>query len=82
MQTIDLSDGRVELEDLLRLASENSLILRTVDGDEFVLAKIDDLAKEIEWVGGQEELTAFLEERSQSERTFTIDEARKMLELD
>lgn len=81
MQTIDLSDGGLELQDLLRLASENNLILRTVDGQEFVLAEIDDFEKEIELVRGQEELTAFLAERSSSERTFTIDEAREMLGL-
>ncbi len=64
MQTIDLSNGGVELQDLLRLASEDNLILRTVDGRKFVLADIDNIGQDIELVHGNRELTEFVERRT------------------
>jgi hypothetical protein len=83
MKTIDLSTGPVEVGELLRLADEDNLILRTADGKEFLLAGIDDdFDDEIARICNSPELMALLEARSKPERTYSLDEARQALGLD
>ena len=82
MKTIDTTDRGPTLEELLRLAAEENLVLRMPDGKEFVLAEMDDFDREIALVRQQPELTAFLAGRFRPGRTFTIDQARGMLDLD
>ena len=48
MKTIDLAGEAPNLQELLRLATEGNLILRTVDGKEFLLAEVDDFAHEVQ----------------------------------
>ncbi len=42
MKTIDLTCGSPSLPALLDMASEDSVILRTQDGREYILAAIDE----------------------------------------
>ncbi len=81
MKTIDLAGGTIDLQEVLRLASENNLILRTIDGKEFLLAEVDDMDQEVALVRQQPELTALLEQRSEPGETFTIDQVRESLGL-
>ncbi len=82
MKTIDLSDQTPTLQELLHLASGENLVLKTPDGKEFVLAEVDDFDREIGLTRQQPELMTLLAERSRPGRTFTLDQARGMLELD
>ena len=82
MKTIDLSGGTHGLDDLLRLASEEGLLLRTEDGKEFVLAEVDDLEHEVALIRENPELMAFLDERFKPEKSFTEDQVREILGLD
>jgi hypothetical protein len=81
MKVIDLDDGMPSLQELLRLASEDNLILRAIDGKEFLLAEIDDFEQEVALVRQQPDLMALLEQRSKSESAYTIDQAREILGL-
>ena len=81
MKTIDLSAEPRTLHELLTLASEESLVLRTPDGQEYLLAQVDDLDDEIERISQNQELMEFLESRSKSATTFTLDEVRRQLGL-
>jgi hypothetical protein len=81
MKTIDLANGSPNLDDLLRQASEDNLVLRTSDGKEFLLAEIDDFEQEVALVREQPELMALLEQRSKADKTFTLDEVREALGL-
>ena len=56
-------------------------LLCTADGKEFLLAEVDDFEQEVTLVRQQPELLEFLEQRSHSGRTLTLDEARKALGL-
>ena len=47
MKDVDISTGSPTLEEVLQLASESNIILRSRDGRRFVLAEIDDFADEI-----------------------------------
>jgi hypothetical protein len=46
------------------------------------LAAVDDFDREVALVRQNQELMAFLEQRSRPSRTCTIEEARKILEID
>lgn len=54
MKAIDLSTTSATLAEILDLAGEDNILLRTREGRQFVLAEIDDFAAEVERVGGIE----------------------------
>jgi predicted RNase H-like HicB family nuclease len=56
--------------------------LCAADGREYVLAEVDDFEREVSLVGLNQELMEFLDDRSRSGRTYTIEEARKHLGID
>ena len=82
MKTIDLATGAPSLPDLLNLASEENVILRAADGREYVLAEVDEFEREVALVRQNQELMEFLDQRSHPNKTYTIDEARKLLGID
>jgi hypothetical protein len=82
MKTIDLACDTPSLPALLDLASEENIILRTPDGREYVLAEIDDFEREVALVRQNQELMEFLDRRSEPGPTYTLGEARRILELD
>jgi hypothetical protein len=81
MKTIEVSKGILSVNELLKLAREENIILRLPDGQEFLLAEIDDFEREIELTRENEELMKFLDERSHNPRTFTLNEVREQLDL-
>src|SRR5262245_19961425 len=82
MKTIDLTNGLPSLQELLDLAREENVILRSGDGREFVLAAVDDFDREIALVRQNEELMALLDQRPHADRTYTLDEARNALGIE
>ena len=82
MKTIDLTTQSPSVEELLHLATEGNLILKTSDGKEFVLAEVDDFDKEIALVRQNPELMELLDQRSKSGQTFSLDQVRAELGLD
>jgi hypothetical protein len=81
MKTIDLGAGSPSLSELLLLASEDNVILRTPGGQEFVLAEVDDLSQEVALIRKQPELMALLAERSHAAETFSLEQVRDKLGL-
>lgn len=81
MKTIEIREGIPSINDLLKLAREENIILRLPDGQEFLLAEIDDFKREIELTRNNEDLMRFLDERSKNPRTYTLNEVREQLGL-
>ncbi|MBU0568078.1 hypothetical protein KJ693_04850 [bacterium] len=79
MRTIELLDKPSGIDEVLKLASKENIILRTLDGREFILAEVDDFDKEIELTRQNQELMKFLEERSKETETFTLKQVRQQL---
>ncbi|MBC6481197.1 MAG: hypothetical protein GDA56_28945 [Hormoscilla sp. GM7CHS1pb] len=79
MKTIDLSRTVPTLSDILVLAGEDTIILKTTEGREFVLAEVDDFAREVELVAQNEELMQFLEQRSKEAKRYTLSQVREQL---
>jgi hypothetical protein len=80
MKAIDLSTASPSLAEILELASEDNIILRTVEGRQFVLAEIDDFAEEVEKVRQNEALMKLLDERSAEPTTYTLKQVRDQLQ--
>src|SRR5260370_39004038 len=64
---------------LLRRARRENVILRSPEGDEFVLAEVDDFNREIELARQNRALMKFLDARSRQTRTVPSAEARDFL---
>jgi hypothetical protein len=81
LKIVELTTIAPALAELLDLASEDTLILKTAEGREFVLAEVDDLDTEIAQVRQNEELMALLAERSREKKNYTLQQVREQLGL-
>lgn len=81
MRTIDVPKRSQALNDVLRQARLENLILRTADGAEFVLAEIDDFDREIAVTRKNKALMRFLDARARDSKRVTVDQVRRRLGL-
>ena len=81
MKTIELSQVRGGLDEVLNLAAEENVVLTTTDGRQFIVAEIDDFETEVRLVRENRQLMEFLRQRSAPGKTYTLDEVRKELNL-
>jgi hypothetical protein len=80
MKAIDLSTASPSLTEVLKLAGEDNVILRTTEGRQYLLAEIDDFADEVAKVGQNENLMRLLDERSEETTQFSLKEVRERLQ--
>ena len=81
MKIVELTTIAPALAELLDLAGEETLILKTSEGREFVLAEVDDFDTEITLVRQNKEFMALLAERSREKKTYTLQQVREQLGL-
>ena len=82
MKTVELlSEAAPSLEQLLELAEQESLLLKTQDGREYILSEVDDLSQEIEQIRNNPELMEFLAHRSQEKERFSLEQVKQKLGL-
>jgi hypothetical protein len=81
LKIVELTTIEPALAELLDLAGEDTLILKTSEGREFVLAEVDDFDTEIALVRQNEELMALFAERSREKKTYTLQQMREQLGL-
>jgi hypothetical protein len=79
VKTIDLSEIVPTLMEILSQADEDTIILKTPEGREFVLAAVDNFAQEVALVGQNEELMQFLVQRSKEKKRYTLSQVREQL---
>jgi len=79
MKIITISRRARSTRALLRRARRENVILRSPEGDEFVLAEVDDFNREIELARQNRALMKFLDARSRQTRTVSSAEARDFL---
>jgi hypothetical protein len=80
MRAIDIGETATTLHELLSLAGEANLILRTPEGRIFVLAEIDDFAEEVAQVTQNGPLMQLLTERSKEIGRFSLGQVREQLQ--
>lgn len=81
MKSIDLDSEALTLDQALRLARRENIVLRTAHGREFVLAELDDCDPELEIVRQNKSLLRLLARRSREKGKHTVNEARRLLGL-
>jgi hypothetical protein len=81
MKTIMISRRARSVHALLRRARRENVILRPPEGDEFILAEVDDFNREIELARQNRALMKFLDARARQTETVSSEEARNLLGL-
>jgi hypothetical protein len=81
MKTIELTQDRPTLNDVLQFAEAESVMLRTEDGREYLVVEVDDLEHEVELIQKNPELQQLIEERWKDTTSVPIDEVRRRLGL-
>src|SRR5207248_8314268 len=80
MKTIEVSPSAPTLVEVLDLAGEDNVILRTPEGRQFLLAEIDDFADEVAKVVQNESLMQLLAERSSDTSRVPLSQVREELQ--
>ncbi len=80
MKSIDVSPSAPTLVEVLDLAGEDNVILRTPEGRQFLLAEIDDFADEVAKVVQNESLMQLLAERSKDTTRIPLSQVREELQ--
>ena len=81
MKTIKVSKQARTLIALLKRARNENVILRSPEGDEFILAEIDDFSREIELTRQNKQLMKLLESRAKEKATISLEETKRRLDL-
>lgn len=81
MRTIKVSRKSKTVNSLLKKARLENLILRSAEGDEFILAEVDDFNREIELARQNKQLMKLLGARARRKKTVPLDQARRQLGL-
>jgi hypothetical protein len=82
MKTVRISSGAKSINVLLKKAQKGGLILRSPDGNEFILAEIDDFNREIELTRQNKSLMKLLDERGKQNMTFKATDVKRQLGID
>lgn len=82
MKVIDCSVIDLSLSELLKLALEDTLLLKSPDGPEFVVVQVDDFEEEVKSLGQSERFMKFLEERSQEKTRYSLGEVKQRLGIE
>ena len=81
MTTIKVSKQAKTLLALLKRARRENVILRSPEGEEFILAEMDDFNREIELTRQNKQLLKRLESRANPKETISLEEAKRRLDL-
>jgi hypothetical protein len=82
MKTVNIPTQAKTVTSLLKKAQRGGLILRSPEGQEFILAEIDDFSREIELTRQNKALMKLLDSRAKQTKTFKASEVKKQLGLD
>ncbi len=81
MRTVTISANDNTLIELLRQALQEGLILRDLEGREFIVAEIDDFDREIELTRQNKQLMQVLDERAAQTNTVELAKVKAQLGL-
>lgn len=81
MKRVTVSSRSKAINDLLKKAQRENLVIRSPEGREFILAELDRFSREIELTRGNKQLMALLDRRARQTETVPLEEARARLGL-
>ena len=80
MRTIDLEKEPLDLEAAIKLASQEPVLIVTLEGKEFCLAEADDFEREVEILRSSQEFQRFLDKRAASTTRIPLEEIEAEIE--
>jgi hypothetical protein len=81
MKTVSIPAQSTEIDALLDDAREDSLLVRTADGSEFVVTPVDDFDLELVRTRQNDKLMALLDERARQTACVSLEEVKRQLGL-
>lgn len=81
MRTVVIPRRAKGINALLQQARRQNLIVRSPDGQEFILAEVNDFDREIELTRQNKELMALLDRRAKETQSVPLNEVKKRLGL-
>ena len=81
MKTVLVTKRSKSINELLKQAMKQNVILRSEDGREFILAEVDEFDREIELVRQNKALMKYLDERGKEKATIPLEDLEKELGL-
>jgi hypothetical protein len=81
MKVIELGQSYPTLDEVIAQAEDEPLVLRKPDGSMFVVSQVDDFEVEVELLKKNPDFMAFLRTLSLEEKTISIEDLRKELNL-
>ena len=79
MITLDLQQKTVTVDELLKFALSDSVLIRTSDGNEFILESVDEFEHEVASLGQSEAFMQFLAERAKKPGTVSLEKLQQKL---
>jgi hypothetical protein len=80
MKTLELTGSNLpSLPEILAMAQEESLILRTASGEEYFVGVVDDFQHEIDQLNASAEFQQLLRDRAKERGTISIEDIRARL---
>ena len=76
MKTIELPSRALSLQELLAMARDEPVLLRTAAGEEYVVGAVEDFQLEIELMRANPALMRLLNERSREQANVSLDSLR------
>ncbi|MBI2485764.1 MAG: hypothetical protein HYW01_02155 [Deltaproteobacteria bacterium] len=80
MKTVNLEEEKLDLEELIKLARKEPVLLLMPDGKEFFISEADDFEREVEILRRSPAFQKFLDKRSKSKRGIRLEEIEKGIE--
>jgi hypothetical protein len=74
MKTLDLGKQQVTVDELLRSAAGESVLIRSKDGHAFVLEAADFFEREVAGLAASEKFMSFLAQRSKEQASIPLEE--------
>ncbi len=79
MKNVDLSSAALSAADLLDLARNDSLLVKTVNGDSFLVSPADELTAEVELLRRNHDFLTLLDEFKREKETLSLDQVEREL---
>jgi hypothetical protein len=81
MRTITVPVNATEVNAILAQARQEDILVRTADGEEFMLTAVDAFDEEIVRTRRNEKLMALLDQRAKQTTTIPLEEVKRQLGL-
>jgi len=79
MKTLDLRQNPISLEELLQVASNETVLILSDDGNEYILEAANAFEQEVVELAKSQRFMAFLAERSKEAGKTSLDEIERRL---